>query len=205
MRHRAVCAVLAVLVGSWLSPAPAEGQVVVQQSGVKAGVTFASLAFDAQDSDAPAISRRAGFTAGLFAVRDLRPRLGLQVEALLSVKGAEFEADHLRITYLELPTLARYTFDADVLWSSPLHVVTGPALAFKLDAARSTGGESRSAGSEIRALDVGWIVGAGIDRDGFLVDLRYTWGLVDVVRVDAGAAKGRNTALSLMVGLRIPR
>lgn len=206
MRFRCQQVVMAALTAALLAPPAATAQIIVQESGARAGLLFANLSFDGADPDAPPTSRRVGFSGGVFAVRDLRNRLSIQAEGLISVKGAEFETSHLRITYLEFPTLLRYTFDLDAFRANPVHVVTGPALAVKIDAGRSAGAQSSGAGDEVAAIDLGWVVGAGIDLDGILMDVRYTWGLVDVLQdVQTGSGRASNSTFAVMVGLRIPR
>jgi hypothetical protein len=185
---------------------PAGAQLItVQQSGVKAGLAFTNLTFPDGD-ESPETDARAGFTGGVFAVKDLRRGLAIQAEALISAKGATFEDSRLRITYLEFPGLLRYNLAIRALERNPIHLLTGPALAFKIDAALSGDGTSEDVGEDIKSVDVGWVLGAGLDRDAFVVELRYTWGLADVTRDgDAPPDTVRNRSFAIVLGLRIPQ
>ena len=197
---------LAALVTLALAPARAAGQIIVHQSGVKAGLNLATLTYGEDDGPGLDAGRRAGLAAGVFAVRYLRPRLGLQAEGLLSFKGAQYPTGTLRLTYLESPWLLRYEFDAPSLAPSVIHVVAGPAVALKLGASFKGGGVSTDVGEDFRTLDLGLVVGAGIDHHGLLVDVRYTWGLANVPVDRPEEAPGvHNHSFTLLIGLRMPR
>jgi len=197
---------LAVLVTLSLAPARAAGQIIVHQSGVRVGLNLATLTYGEEDGAQLDTSRRAGLVGGLFAVRYLRPRLGLQAEALLSFKGAQFPTGNLRLTYLESPWLLRYELDTPALAPTVVHVVAGPAVAVRIGASFSGGGVSTDVGEDFKTLDLGLVVGAGIDHHGLLVDVRYTWGLVNVPVDRPEEAPGvHNSSFTMLVGLRIPR
>jgi hypothetical protein len=199
----AAAGVLAVL--TMVAPRPAWAQEGLQEFGMKAGVNFSTLKFgdpEVVEGDEP--NRRAGFTAGIYLARRVHRALAFQGEALVWVKGAEFDSEKLRLTYLEVPLLARINLRQPI--DHPVHLLTGPALAFKLDASATFDGVSVDVGGDFENFDVGWVLGGGVDFDSFVIDARYVWGLLNAPRgVPVNAPKIRNESFAIMVGLTLGR
>lgn len=199
----AVAGVVAAL--SAFAPRAAWAQEGLQEFGMKAGVNFSTLKFgDPEVTEGDDPNRRAGFTAGVYLARRIHRALSFQGEALIWVKGAEFETSKLRLTYFEVPLLARINLRQPI--ANPVHLLTGPALAFKLDASATFDGVSVDVGGDYENFDVGWVAGGGVDFDSFVIDARYVWGLLNAPRgVPVNAPKIRNETFVIMVGLKLGR
>jgi hypothetical protein len=193
---------LAVVLGVAVLPAAAFAQDPSQEYGMKAGVNFSTLTFTDADPRSVDDGRRAGLVAGVYLTRSVWRALGVQGEALLSLKGTDAGDTSLRVTYFEVPLLGRIDFDAPI--EAPIHVVFGPSLGFKLDASQSAPLFSDDVGTDIENFDIGWLAGAGVTLDSFVIEGRYTWGFLNVPRgVLVDEPRIRNETFAIMVSLRL--
>ena len=213
MRYRFV---LMSLVGAvWLlapaMPAAAQDNAL----GVKVGVNFAKLSFD-EDDFLLESRQRTGLLAGVFITREIRDAFGLQIEGLITQKGGRLDDDvfgdefDIQLTYLEIPVLARYTLPIG-MGDSAVHVYGGPAFGVKVadkQRFRFEGDEDwedldDDTDQELKGADVGLAIGAAFEFNMFLVDLRYTLGLVNINDdEDADDLPVKNRAFSIAVGYR---
>ena len=142
-----------------------------------------------------------GALFGGFATFHLVDRLKLQVELVLSDKGADFEdasGDKVKeaLLYLEAPVMARYELPlADAV---TLHGLAGPGLAWLTDS-------KRTARDDLRPLDVTLTTGVGVDLAApsrhVSLDLRFAVGLIDAV--DDEARKARAVVVTLLGGVTL--
>lgn len=174
--------------------------------GVKAGVLWSSLDLTLPDFIISE-NQQIGFTAGVFGSTRLAGPLYLDIEALVTTKGAKYDfadfENELRLTYLELPVLARVR----VLRAGAVtaYVSGGPSFAFKLKEVQKEAGEETSVDDEVKKWDVGIAMGGGVTFGSWLVDARYTLGLIDIVDVDTGGfaePTAKNSAISITFGYR---
>lgn len=187
----------------------ASGTALAQEvsGGFKAGVNLANVTFDAEGADV-SFDRRTGFVGGLFVIWPANARAALQIEALYSQKGAKINEGggegELELDYLEIPVLVRLSSDRSMPTS--FHVFAGPSVGFRLRAhAKSEfGGESEDEdiSDDIERLDFGLAVGAGLELGRFIVDGRYTWGLVNINKEEPDEVKVKNRVFSVMAGIR---
>jgi opacity protein-like surface antigen len=187
----------------------ASGTAVAQEvsGGFKAGVNFANVTFDAEGADI-SFDRRTGFVGGLFVIWPANTRAALQIEALYSQKGAKMEegggSGEVELDYLEVPVLVRLSSDRSMPTS--FNVFAGPSVGFRLRARAKSefDGESEDEdiSDDIERLDFGLAVGAGLELGRFIVDGRYTWGLVNINKEDADEVKVKNRVFSVMAGIR---
>lgn len=171
--------------------------------GVKGGLTASTLSVEeGRGLDVSAIW---GAAAGVFVTRPVSEMLSLQVEALVSQRGARDEtagrSTTVRLAYLDVPVLVRLgSTSADRLHA---HAFAGPTFGFKLKADGpndSIFGGGNTDG-EVKTFDLGLTLGAGIDVDRITVDARYTIGMNNIaVAPSDGVVKNRSFAL--MVGYR---
>jgi len=85
------------------------------------------------------------------------------------------------------------------------YVSGGPSFAFKLKEVQKEAGEETSVDDDVKKWDVGIAMGGGVSIGSFVVDARYTLGLIDIVDVDtAGFAEptAKNKAISVTFGYR---
>jgi hypothetical protein len=143
--------------------------------GVKAGINYASL------SDLNA-DGRVGFTGGAFAGVRFNT-LGLQVEALFSQQGGEFEGIDIETDYLLIPVLAKIHF------LRVFNLQFGPQFSYLLN-------EDHPFESE--QLDISRAAGLGLSLGSSLrIDARYNFGFTDAFK----GASGKNRFISLALGL----
>jgi hypothetical protein len=205
--------VRAVFAASVFLVAPATA--FAQEIGVKAGVNFASLT--PEEDESPDMSRRRGLVAGGWFRTGTTARLSFQVEGLFSEKGVKvdqivFEPDliasiDLRVRYVEFPLLARADFGAAGS-TTRVFVVGGGAPAFKLSARgrAEVDGEVQTvdSGDDIEPVDIGLVGGLGIELRRALIEVRYTHGLLKINKDDNDPNDSiKNRVFSVTVGFRL--
>ncbi|MDA8130728.1 MAG: porin family protein [Elusimicrobia bacterium] len=202
---------LAAAIAALTSPAAAVKPV----GGLKTGLNISTfVGADANSGDSKV--SRSGLVAGGyldFPVEGL-PFL-VQAEVLISQKGTVYKWDllgqiyeeRIRLTYLELPVLARFNFEPR---SGPrTALLVGPSFAFKLSAR----GEDRtvttsSSGNldHIRGFDPGIVLGGVVEMDtsrgAIFLEGRYTRGLSTIDDSSGSKADIRNSVASVMLGYR---
>ena len=186
---------------------PAHAQPV--EFGAKVGPSFGVLTADPEGED---YERRIAASGGGFLVLPITGRIGVQIEALFSPKGAKLYAEDLGLTstllldYLDFPVLARIGAE-----SSAFHVFAGPYVGVRVRAKRQisasgggiTSGERTDMSAEVERFDWGMVAGAGMHRGQRLViDGRYAWGLTDVNKDTSLGIRFRSRVLTILAGVR---
>lgn len=197
-RPRTLIAALAVT----LLPALTWAQTPVT-FGVKAGVNASTLSVE--DNSGLSTSTIWGAVGGVFVGKNLNDKLSLQVEGLFSQRGAKDTTNpsdvKIRLTYFDVPVLVR--LGSTTTSATHFHVFTGPQLSLKLKAEGIDdvfGTEDLD--EEVEAMDVGWTLGAGVERNRLSLDARYTFGLKNIsVAVSDGTIKNRT--FTILVGYRL--
>ncbi len=179
-----VVAILVITVGAAFAQDPLK-------FGIKAGVSISTWETDSEFLE---LDSRTAFAGGAFLIYDLTGIWAVQVEGLYVPKGGTSEqmgvdeneeetglfTATFQSNYLEIPVLARIS-----LGSSPVHLLFGPAIAFKLsskltadDAYGADGGDYEFELDFIESSDFGLVFGAGVDFTtsfGLVIfDARYT-------------------------------
>lgn len=205
---------LAVVSLSLLIVAPATAQD--RQVGAKAGATSASVKYMTPSED-PGFGHRLFVGGGAFFVQPLAGPLALQVEGLYMPKGAEttetLGSVHLTTTlifdYVDIPALARVSLARSSARS--IYLFGGPFSAVRLNAKfRQSAGRPITSGtttdisSDVKLFDFGMVAGGGVDVSRhFVVDARYSWGLVDITKDVPTAAHGiRTRTFAVLAGFR---
>lgn len=191
-------AVALVLPGTTAS---AQGQI-----GVLLGATYSTL------RGVDGLDGRTGLVGGLSIVLPSDGFLALQTEALFVNKGAKAstgDPEGLRLGYFEVPLMARLSLNRG--GSVHPHVYLGPYLGIQVDC--SVKGVSTACddipGVSTRSVDVGGIVGAGIDYDlgPFVLGggVRYSFGVSTIADFSFGAIdeSARNGVYALYAGAAI--
>lgn len=179
--------------------------------GLRGGVSISSLDID---PDAIELDSRTAFYGGGFLVVDLAGEWTIQAEVLYVPKGSEdtqmatdedggalgeFTTTY-QINYLEFPILIKYT-----LGSSPIHVIAGPSIAFKMSSKITASnvpgfGEIDETWDGIASTDIGLIFGFGADLAvGFgevVFDARYSLGMSNVYDPSGAEMKNRSILVS---------
>ena len=175
--------------------------------GVKAGANFADLNFEGEGADIN-LDRRPGFVGGLFVVVPANRQFALQTEAIFSQKGAKSESGDfsgkVTLNYLEVPVLARISSPATT--AASFHVFAGPALGLRLSAKSELEEdgeeENEDIDDDVKRFDLGLVLGAGVEVGRFVIDGRYTWGLLNINNVESDDVTIKNRAFAVMAGFR---
>ena len=187
--------------------------------GLKLGFGFANISTDYDELD-EFLDSRTGFSGGAFLTYNLNRQLAVQPEVLYVSKGAE--KDLFIITpawamdYLEIPVLLKFAFTPDAKVRPNLFA--GPAFALLLSSEVSASDYSFDVADGMKSMDVGFVLGGGLDFKRFTFDIRYTLGLVNVIDADKinelteseegdyfyleGDPSVKNTNISFMFGVR---
>jgi hypothetical protein len=154
--------------------------------GVQGGMGIVWFGGEDASSDVYKTSNNTGLTAGAFATFALVPWLSVQPEILFMVKGpkseltAVMQQGEYRLSYLEVPLLARV---------APYHfhrlqpyLLAGPAIAFLLTCQFESMGESEDCRQNGREIDFTLVGAAGISvalpwPGAVTLEIRYDHGL----------------------------
>jgi len=150
------------------------------------------------------------FALGGFLTFNIIDELSVQPELLFVQKGTKWPDNDLnlnfRLSYLELPILAKYSFAAGP--SAKVFIFGGPALAFKVGATMRFEWQGELITDDIKgmkSLDLGLAFGAGgelpIGVNRLTLGLRYTLGLMNCYEVEGEALEAKNGALLIMAGI----
>lgn len=182
--------------------AVATGQNSVK-TGVKGGINFAT--FTGADAT---YDSRTGFVIGGFAKFSLPDTpYSIQPEIHYSQRGAVDDGNEIRIDYLDVPVLLKYSFSQG--GSVQPNLFAGPYASMRLSAEQEGGagglfGGSSNIESQTESVDYGALIGAGFDVEVgtsiFTVDARYGFGLADVFRNESG----KNRLFSVTIGISLP-
>ena len=195
MRTRSLVSSTIALVALALfsAPAPAAAQATI---GVKGGINLARLSF----ADGTVNDWNTGLVGGAFFGGNHEKRVSFRVEALLSIKGAKDGATTYKFTYLEIPVLARYNFASSA--HARASVFGGPAVAFRLQA-KASGGQAGDLKDAVESIDMGAVVGAGVEINKLVVDARYEFGLLNLLKNATDMTEFiKNQCITVMVGVR---
>jgi hypothetical protein len=154
-----------------------------------------------------------GFLAGVTFRRDFTPIVGLQIEGVYAQSGSDlsfafggdtFRAD-VRVDYFQVPFLV--TFAAMHNDTSSLRLFVGPTFAFKVSDSfkqffngTEVPLEPGDEGAEFNSFDTGITVGGLVGVKKFFVDLRYTWGLTNIIKDAENGESAKNREFALAFG-----
>lgn len=161
--------------------------------GLRAGLNFANFN-DTENGDFD--SRTGLMVGGYLNFKVPMSPISIQPEALYTQKGAESGGTTVKLDYLEVPVLAKFSFAPGP--ATP-HVYFGPYVGFVLNSEVSGGGASVDIDNA--QTDLGGVVGGGLDINLGLTKLnagvRYGFALTDAF--DGG--QGKNGVFSIVAGI----
>ncbi len=195
---RELSVVLAVvLVLGTFGPAAAMGPV---EAGIKGGVNIANQSVDMTPE--PSTEMRTGLAIGGYVGFPVLPNLQIQPEALFMMKGAEYDdgATSAKLNYIEVPVLAKLGF----MNQSPAHpsIFLGPSLAFNASSKQESDAGEIDVKDNTNPVDLGVVVGAGLDFQNLGIDVRYTRGLTNANDVEGSDTEVTNSVISIMGSFR---
>ncbi len=158
---------------------------MAQGFGVLGGATYAKINLGADEFLNRKFDEKLEPAVGVFFTLPVHQRLSIDPELIASVKGTYLNFDRLqedvRLTYLELPVLLRYTPppESPLSW---LRLIGGAYGAYLLDARSNSREATRRTdlSDVIQTFDMGWVAGLGAHAGGFDVDVRYAGSTVNI-------------------------
>lgn len=161
--------------------------------GLRAGLNFANFN-DAGDFEAD--SRTGFMVGGYLNFKVPMSPVSIQPEAIYTQKGAESGGSTIKLDYIEIPALVKFSFAPGPV--TP-RVYFGPYVGFVLNSKIDGGGASVDIDNA--QTDFGGVVGGELDFNLGVTKLnagvRYGFGLVDAF--DGG--QGKNGVLSIVAGI----
>lgn len=137
--------------------------------GILAGLNLATLKADDENYDG---YYRLGFGVGAVINYNLNEHVAVSSEPMYLQKGAE----EIKLTYLELPMMLKYTFGTGKI--KP-YFMAGPTFGVNLGAEEEYWGDL-----EVKSLDLGLGLGGGISipigNNSIFVEARYALGLTNI-------------------------
>jgi len=184
-------------------PAIAAAQTApVTTFGVKAGINSSTLSSD-PDAD---LSQKIGMVGGVFVGRSINDRFGMRVEGLFSQRGAKEQIGSsdtsVNLTYFDVPVLA--VIGNTTTDGTHFHAFTGPQASFLISAnvKEEDSDITVDLKDEVKGVDFGWTLGAGVERGRASLDVRYTIGLTNA-NDSVSDASIKNRTFAVMVGYRL--
>lgn len=195
-----VVVLVAALVALGAAPTFAQGNF---SAGVKGGVNFAKVSFD-PDEDSACCDMRTGFIGGLFVVAPINESIAIQPEFLYSMQGAKLDFDgfeeELQIDYFQIPILVRADFGATNV--RPF-VLFGPTIGFNVKAKEVFGDDEDDIKEDVKNVDIGFAIGAGVQFGAGSVEARYTHGLTNASEdSEEEGFEAKHRVFSILVGFR---
>lgn len=198
---------LALILWAFLPSALAQPKV-----GVIGGANFSDLRMENADNSGVEYNMRSSFKAGLIAEVPIGVSgFAIQAEPLFVQKGASVktpiksETDGpetgLRMNYIELPILAKYSFDFGALRP---YLVAGPEFGWMLSA-KHTGVDVKDNFEDLDFLATG---GLGLDIEAsdmifVFVEGRYNYGLSNINAVKNSTVDLYNRGIQVMGGVKL--
>ena len=199
-------------------PAHASAQGVTV--GIKGGLSNTNVKFTfapGEDEGFPSPDAVNGLIIGGWVGRDFNAKAGMLVEffydqggaklGFTDVEGNRYEQT-INVDYIQIPVLARMNFKASD--TAVMHVFGGPTFGFKARQSEKLTVNGIDVPSEeieearIKSNDMGITIGAGFDIGKFVIDARYTWGLVNINKDSGGGEPEVKTKqFAVMFGMEL--
>ena len=191
-----------VLVVAMLIASATAATAQSQGAGFKIGVNFADLNVETDEDFS--LDRRTGIVVGVFYVFPIAPHFSVQPEWLYAQKGAKFVENSdlgLDLDYYDVPLLLRW--DSTATGQSTFNLFAGPSINFRHRARQEDEDGDRDIRDSIEKIDVGLVVGAGVEFGRFLIDGRYQHGLKEVNKdAELEVLSLKHRTFSIMGGIR---
>jgi hypothetical protein len=162
--------------------------------GLAGGVNIADISSETKTKFLP------GFHAGLISEIKLPVKLGIEIGALYSVKGASYEQTTILptgttteqvdfvLSYIDIPVVAKiYTFKV-------MSFQLGSQVSYLINAKY----DGEDVKEDVNSVDIGAVAGLGIDVSKFHTSVRYNFGLTEIAE---GA--GKNNVIQISLGFWI--
>jgi hypothetical protein len=208
--------ILLSLMGLFLLGSQSFAQI---QFGAKAGLNIANVAISPSGGTSP--KSVMGFKVGAFGDMMLGNSLAVGAGLFISTKGAKSEYSYttfdpntftmvtvsttstVSVTYLEIPVTAKYYLN---LGPAKLYGAAGPYLGMAMGGKVKTDGESTklkfgsSDTDDMKGMDLGLTLGAGVEINKLIIGLNYDLGLANLIPKPVGSETEKNRVFGISVG-----
>ena len=163
--------------------------------GVKGGLLFSSL-----NQAGQSYKNNNGWEAGMFFGGNRNGTVGVMADVLYAKKGAKSGSTVLNNYYLEIPILLRVNIgSANKNSGAIVYGLGGPAFDILLKSQL----DGVDVKSKYESLDMGVLVGAGVEVSRFLVEGRYNIGIRNVAKASGAAATDvKSRSFAVLAGVR---
>jgi len=200
----------------------ATDELFAQNFGLKGGLNLSNMLMkDDDDTYSDDLKMKPGFHVGATAEFPLSEIFSFETGLLLSTKGFKMSESEeeismevkMNLLYLDIPLTAKTTYD---LGGPKIYGVFGPYVGMGLsgkskievtyDGETETEEEDIEWGSDkekdLKRLDFGLTMGAGVEIKSFQIGLTYNLGLANISPDTDGGLKINNRVLALTVGYK---
>lgn len=222
MSLRRVTGFTAAVLGAAVLLIPARASAQGVTIGIKGGLSNTNVNFKfapGEEETLPSPDAINGLIIGGWVGRDFNPKVGMLVEFLYDQGGTKLgftDEDGTRIEqkinvdYIQIPVLARMNFKTSN--TAVMHIFGGPTFAFKARQSEKLTVNGVEVSSEdleeasIKSNDMGLTIGAGFDIRQFVIDARYTWGLMNINKdTGGGEPEVKTKQFAIMFGMELWR
>ena len=185
--------------------APASAQQL--SFGVKAGINFSTATVEPEAASLD-YGYQKGWLGGVFVVVSPDAPLGGQIEALYSQRGTAIKVGSsgnldaaYKLSFIDVPLLLRVraaSFD-----NGGLFILAGPVIGIGVKSETEQSGSRTDVSDRFNAYDLSLAIGAAMESQGFVFDVRYAHGLNNYSNGSHPAVetfKGR--AATVSIGIR---
>jgi Outer membrane protein beta-barrel domain len=173
--------------------------------GVKGGLNLANITVKSQLGSS-STSSRASFHLGVIADFALGDVAFLQPGLMLNSKGAKASSGDgkLVLNYLEIPVNIGARFE--IADNVKLYGMAGPYFAFGISGKSKGNGSDESVkwgsgdDADVKRLDIGLNIGAGVEVSNFLIGIQYGLGLSNIAAQGDSNNSIKNKVFGISVG-----
>jgi Outer membrane protein beta-barrel domain len=139
--------------------------------------------------------------AGIFFGGNRNGVVGVMGEVLYAKKGFALSGKTTDLYYLEIPILVRLNIGSGNKNKGVIgYALVGPAFDVNLKAQQ----DGIDVKSNYESLDIGILGGAGIEVSRFILEGRYNWGLMDVLKATGALSSDlKSQSFAVLFGVRI--
>ncbi len=157
--------------------------------GFKGGLNLANLNELKSGEVSADTDSRTGYHIGAVLQLSVAETFAIQPELLYSAQGT----DDIDVDYLNIPILAKLKF------AKVFSIEAGPQFGFVVNDGVKDAFADFESNVEAESFDISGAVGAGVEISKFFGQIRYNFGLTDVI----DGFDGKNTAFQISVGYYI--
>jgi len=181
-----------------------QGQV---KFGPKVGVNLSTMTLKSSGlSFDPTM--QVGFHVGVISEISITDNLVLQPGIFYSTKGSKFKISHSQLSYeasiapgyVDIPINLNYYFGTG---NTKIAFFAGPYIAYGIGGKTKSDGESadisfgNTDNDDMKPLDFGINIGAGVNLNGLLISAQYGLGLANLVPSTTGDAEMKNRVIGI--------